>query len=649
MADKYGSYYNNGSYDVFRAAIRYEITSTSDAVYTIRCRSWIQTGDAHDSGANFQGRAYITDEYSSWVTGSGYLNAGDESGFLGDITKTITRTKETQTITCSGQGWASTWNAYTPWVNATISVPPKPSYAVTFNATQGAWSGDAPTQTKWLGESLKLTTSVPTRSGWTFAGWATTSGSTKISYASGAKYTADAPLNLYAVWKRDLTLSYSAGSGGSGAPASQKGTIYNSQTSVKLTISSTKPTKTGMIFSGWSTQSTPTKATHQPGGSITISANTTLTAYWTQGATKPTISKLQAYRSDSSGTADADSTTYVTFKTTYTLDSGATGRSITYSYKIGSGTATTVTETLSAVSGTHTKTISISLPEASTLSVTATVNDTTHSLTVSRTTMVSTVAYPMTWANGGMSIGIFGMASATASKILQVFGQVKSTVGMLISNGVSNTNTWYTATRTDANTSISFGIGSGGNNRGIWDSTLSKWILYTNSNGATLINDLDAGSVPSLPASKIGSGTLALARGGTASDNTARSANTFFAGPSSGSGNASWRALTAADLPNWSFTSLGSTTDTTDGMTMDVSNYQLILVKASYSTTYWSFMVIPTGQLHASTYRDFYLGGGTWDNSYGASFKAIKTKLIPYTGRVSNVARNMTFQVWGMR
>lgn len=52
-------------------------------------------------------------------------------------------------------------------------------------------------------------------------------------------------------------------------------------------------------------------------------------------------------------------------------------------------------------------------------------------------------------------------------------------------------------------------------------------------------------------ASNITSGTLALARGGTASDNTARAINTVFAGPSSGSaGNASWRSLVAADIPN---------------------------------------------------------------------------------------------------
>ena len=62
---------------------------------------------------------------------------------------------------------------------------------------------------------------------------------------------------------------------------------------------------------------------------------------------------------------------------------------------------------------------------------------------------------------------------------------------------------------------------------------------------------LVADDIPSIPASKITSGTLPLARGGTASNNTGRAINTVFAGPASGSaGNASWRKLVANDVPN---------------------------------------------------------------------------------------------------
>ena len=71
------------------------------------------------------------------------------------------------------------------------------------------------------------------------------------------------------------------------------------------------------------------------------------------------------------------------------------------------------------------------------------------------------------------------------------------------------------------------------------------------ASGAVTMRKLVAADIPSLPASKITSGTLPLARGGTASDNTGRAINTVFAGPASGSaGNASWRKLVANDVPN---------------------------------------------------------------------------------------------------
>lgn len=74
----------------------------------------------------------------------------------------------------------------------------------------------------------------------------------------------------------DYTLSYNA-NGGSGAPASQTGTGVGSYT---FTISSTKPTRTGYTFLGWSTSSTATSASYQPGGSIKLTANDILYAVW---------------------------------------------------------------------------------------------------------------------------------------------------------------------------------------------------------------------------------------------------------------------------------------------------------------------------------------------------------------------------------
>lgn len=76
------------------------------------------------------------------------------------------------------------------------------------------------------------------------------------------------------------TLSYNANSG-SGAPSSQSQTVTAGSTpSMTFTISNTRPTRTGYDFMGWSTSDSATTASYQPGGSITISANTTLYAVW---------------------------------------------------------------------------------------------------------------------------------------------------------------------------------------------------------------------------------------------------------------------------------------------------------------------------------------------------------------------------------
>lgn len=71
------------------------------------------------------------------------------------------------------------------------------------------------------------------------------------------------------------TLTYDA-NGGTGAP--EANTKIGS--GVATTISSTVPTRANYTFLGWSTSSTATTATYQPGGSITITSNTTLYAVW---------------------------------------------------------------------------------------------------------------------------------------------------------------------------------------------------------------------------------------------------------------------------------------------------------------------------------------------------------------------------------
>ena len=147
------------------------------------------------------------------------------------------------------------------------------TYKLYFSANGG--SGAPSSQTKYYGKTLTLSSSKPTRTGYTFLGWSTSSTATSATYQPGGSYTTNSGVTLYAVWKlNEYTVSYSA-NGGSGAPSSQ--TKYYGK---KLTLSSTKPTRTGYTFLGWSTSSTATSATYQPGGSYTANSGVTLYAVW---------------------------------------------------------------------------------------------------------------------------------------------------------------------------------------------------------------------------------------------------------------------------------------------------------------------------------------------------------------------------------
>ena len=81
-------------------------------------------------------------------------------------------------------------------------------------------------------------------------------------------------------------MSYNA-NGGSGAPSGQIKTYGTT-----LTLSSTKPTRSGYDFLGWSTSSTATSATYSAGGSYTSNASTTLYAVWAKTNYEFSISNL---------------------------------------------------------------------------------------------------------------------------------------------------------------------------------------------------------------------------------------------------------------------------------------------------------------------------------------------------------------------
>lgn len=154
-------------------------------------------------------------------------------------------------------------------------------WTVAYNANGG--SGAPSSQTKTRDVTLKLSSTKPTRSGYTFVGWGTSPSDTTADYQPSGSYTNNAAITLYAIWKKTITVTYNA-NGGSSPPSSQSATIYNATTSYSFTLSSTKPIRTGYTFLGWSKSNTATSASYQSGGSLTLSDSDTLYAVWSENA-----------------------------------------------------------------------------------------------------------------------------------------------------------------------------------------------------------------------------------------------------------------------------------------------------------------------------------------------------------------------------
>ena len=80
------------------------------------------------------------------------------------------------------------------------SVSPAPTtYTITYNANNG--NGAPSSQTKTQGTALTLSSTIPTRTGYTFLGWATSNNAAVADYTAGGNFTTDANTTLYAVWK----------------------------------------------------------------------------------------------------------------------------------------------------------------------------------------------------------------------------------------------------------------------------------------------------------------------------------------------------------------------------------------------------------------------------------------------------------------
>lgn len=318
------------------------VTRTSATKYTVKINvSW----ETYYSGAQTN---YGMTAASGGVTHTiSAFNGTKRSSGSGSFTGTYSISgngSATKTITVTFRNFnTDNGDSATKNVTFNVTVPAWTSYKITYNANGG--SGAPGSQTKWKDQTLKLSTTKPTRTGYSFLGWSTSSSATTATYAAGANYTANAAATLYAVWKANTyTVSYNA-NGGTGAPANQTKTYGKS-----LTLSSTKPTRTNYNFKGWGTSASATTVSYAAGATYTNNAAITLYAVWEVAYIKPRISNLTIVRCDSTGAAnDEGQNGLVTFE--WECDLAVS--SIVIKWKLPSATSwTSTTVSASGTSGT---------------------------------------------------------------------------------------------------------------------------------------------------------------------------------------------------------------------------------------------------------------------------------------------------------
>lgn len=229
-----------------------DVTVSSNTATTATL-SWTLKWVTHGYTVSGSDSKSYTVKINNSVVASGTCSINGKTSYtIKSGTVTINKGTATKSIPLSlsfdmSYYWGSTYGG-TKTASGSISIGAKKSYKISYNANGG--SGEPSSQTKWHGTDIKLSTTKPSRTGYTFSKWNTNSDGSGTSYNSGATYSTNAATTLYAIWNQiTYTVSYNA-NGGSGAPSAQ-----TKKHGTALTLSTTKPTRANYTFKGWATSS----------------------------------------------------------------------------------------------------------------------------------------------------------------------------------------------------------------------------------------------------------------------------------------------------------------------------------------------------------------------------------------------------------
>lgn len=169
-------------------------------------------------------------------------NPNGGSGQPGNQTKwwginlTLSSTKPTRS-NYTFRGWSTSQNGtvvYQPGstyttnaTSGTVTLYAVWSFTISYNANGEGVSGLPAAQTKYIATNITLSTMVPTREGYVFQGWSTSS-SGSVNYQPGNVYSSNEPVILYAIWHKNLSATVNTTS---------VGPYYNAHTSYSISLS----------------------------------------------------------------------------------------------------------------------------------------------------------------------------------------------------------------------------------------------------------------------------------------------------------------------------------------------------------------------------------------------------------------------------
>lgn len=317
------------------------VTAETETTVTIKVECfWTNIGWDYD--INHVSAWVFCGTESKKVKDAGSIDTGGNTSAsvsCGSATFVVTKTTAAQNVSCyakitSNSSYVSGTKTST---KANVAVSTRTSYAITYDLNGGTSAAIA-SQKKYHGINLTITSTVPTRSGYEFVGWALTDADAdagKWYYTPESTCGQNKSLTLYAVWKStSYTITYNKNAGSdtvSNMPSNQ-----TKQPNTNVALSSNTPTRTGYIFKGWTNSATSSTIIYNPGDTYTVNASITLYAVWTS-VQLPSISNLKAFRCDADGTADKQGT-YAKIE----FDWSSSTSSISSSISTYEGTSTTV-------------------------------------------------------------------------------------------------------------------------------------------------------------------------------------------------------------------------------------------------------------------------------------------------------------------